>query len=189
MASLLLTSCADQSEPIQDKSKSGGTDTKPQANLTILTPPVPKVGSVIKNKALTLSRVTEDIEEPATEVLPPATVSGKTSSLSSAPEISKLIGLNSVGLNRLLGKPLLVRREAEAEVWQYSTAKCVLHLFLYRDSVNKLPYRVVHMEANHRKLFNTARASVDLNSLERKKLIKSCFSRLFYRAKTMDNRG
>ena len=97
-----------------------------------------------------------------------------------------MIGLNSIALHRLLGKPLLVRREADAEVWQYSNANCVLHLFLYRDQVNKTPFRVAHMEANHRKRANTVQASVDLNFLERKKFAKSCLSRLFNQAKILN---
>ena len=170
MASLILTSCADQSEPVQDTSNFVRTDTKTHANLAVLKPSAPKEGSEAENKVSTLSKVTEGTDKPVAQTLPPAPVLENPSSSLPAPDISELIGLNGIGLKRLLGKPLLVRREAEAEVWQYSAANCVLHLFLYRDAVNKFHYRVIHMEANHRKRINTVRASVDLNSLEQKKL-------------------
>ena len=187
MACLLLVSCADQSDPIHDVPNFVGADSKTQGKLTDLKPPAPKADAVAEMKAPILARVTEGTPELAVQILPPASVSGKTASSPPAPDISKLIGLDSNGLNHLLGKPLLVRREPKAEVWQYRTATCVLHLFLYRDALNKLPYRVVHVEANHRERIKTVRASVDINSFEQKKLLKSCLGRIFYKAKNQDN--
>jgi len=186
MASFALASCADQPEPIQDMSNIVEMETKPQANLAVLKRKAPKVKPGVKSKVPTLSMATEGTDEPPAQTLPPAVVSGKNSSLSPIPDISKLIGLNRIGLNSLLGKPVLVRREAEAEVWQYIAANCVLHLFLYRDAINDFPYRVVHIEANR---INTVRASIYLNSFERKKLMKLCYSRLFNQAKSLENRG
>jgi hypothetical protein len=42
-----------------------------------------------------------------------------------------LMDLDRPGITLLLGAPGLVRRDAPAEVWQYSGADCVLDLFLY----------------------------------------------------------
>ena len=43
----------------------------------------------------------------------------------------RLIGLNVTQASELLGRPALVRAEPPAEIWQYTGAECVLHLFLY----------------------------------------------------------
>jgi len=187
IASLVLASCADQPEPVQDMSSLVREDSKPQADLAVVKPLVPNVASGIENTVPTLSKDTVSSVRTATQIHPPASVSRENSPSLPTPDISKMIGLNSIDLSHQLGKPFSVRREADAEVWQYRTANCVLHLFLYRDAINKLPYRVVHMEANHRNRINNVRAGVDLNSLDQKKLLKFCFGRLFYQAKVLDN--
>lgn len=43
----------------------------------------------------------------------------------------QLMGLDRTALNGQLGKPALVRRDGDAEVWQYRRDRCVLDLFLY----------------------------------------------------------
>lgn len=43
----------------------------------------------------------------------------------------QLMGLDRAALNEKLGKPALVRRDGDAEVWQYRAVGCVLDLFLY----------------------------------------------------------
>lgn len=43
----------------------------------------------------------------------------------------QLIGLDRGALNEKLGEPALVRRDGDAEVWQYRGENCVLDLFLY----------------------------------------------------------
>lgn len=43
----------------------------------------------------------------------------------------QLLGMDSAALSDLLGQPLVVRREGEAEIWQYRADECVLDLFLY----------------------------------------------------------
>ena len=45
----------------------------------------------------------------------------------------KLIGLESRGLADRLGSPGFVRRDGEAEVWQYPSKSCILDVFLYRN--------------------------------------------------------
>jgi hypothetical protein len=46
---------------------------------------------------------------------------------------NKLIGLESRGLAEKLGSPSFVRRDGEAEVWQYLSKSCILDVFLYRN--------------------------------------------------------
>ena len=43
----------------------------------------------------------------------------------------QLLGLSADDVAAKLGKPALVRRDGDAEVWQYRRVNCVLDLFLY----------------------------------------------------------
>ena len=43
----------------------------------------------------------------------------------------QLMGLDRDALNEKLGLPALIRRDGDAEVWQYRADRCVLDLFLY----------------------------------------------------------
>lgn len=43
----------------------------------------------------------------------------------------QLMGLDRDALNEKLGQPELIRRDGDAEVWQYRADRCVLDLFLY----------------------------------------------------------
>jgi hypothetical protein len=43
----------------------------------------------------------------------------------------QLMGLDRATLNEKLGEPELIRRDGDAEVWQYRADRCVLDLFLY----------------------------------------------------------
>ena len=56
----------------------------------------------------------------------------------------RLLGLNRISVEKLLGRPRVVRSEAPAEVLQYRAAACVLDLFFYPDGG---VYRVVFLEA------------------------------------------
>ena len=57
----------------------------------------------------------------------------------------QLMGLDQAALNEKLGKPALIRRDGNAEVWQYRADRCVLDLFLY--GVAK---RVEHVDLRNR---------------------------------------
>jgi hypothetical protein len=58
-----------------------------------------------------------------------------------------LIGLDAGRLQGMFGPPGLVRSDAPAEIWQYSTHACVLDLFLYQD---KDGMRLRYLEARDR---------------------------------------
>jgi len=53
--------------------------------------------------------------------------------LPSEPEVEpeELLGLSADDVTARLGHPTLIRREKDAEVWQYRQTECVLDLFLY----------------------------------------------------------
>jgi hypothetical protein len=57
----------------------------------------------------------------------------------------QLMGLDRESLNEMLGEPALVRRDGDAEVWQYRADRCVLDLFLY--GANK---KVEHVDLRDR---------------------------------------
>jgi hypothetical protein len=59
----------------------------------------------------------------------------KASAQPAAPILSNdsasFIGLRDADLSRTLGQPKQVRKDAPAEVWQYSGADCVVDFYLY----------------------------------------------------------
>lgn len=61
------------------------------------------------------------------------------------PNPDLLLGLSTSEVEKLLGNADLRRREPPAEVWQYESMKCVLHLFLYESGGD---FRVEHYEAS-----------------------------------------
>jgi hypothetical protein len=80
-------------------------------------------------------------QAPASEMLAlPA--SGAVGGQSVVPK--RVMGLDELAIQQLLGAPRLIRREAPAEVWQYRTAACVLDLFLYDEAAGR---RVTYAEA------------------------------------------
>lgn len=66
---------------------------------------------------------------------PPAAPSMPYSGVAVLPPINddpeQLMGLDRDALNEKLGEPSLIRRDGDAEVWQYRGETCVLDLFLY----------------------------------------------------------
>ncbi len=66
---------------------------------------------------------------------PPASPSMPYSGVAVLPPINddpaQLMGLDRSELNEALGEPALIRRDGDAEVWQYRGDRCVLDLFLY----------------------------------------------------------
>lgn len=66
---------------------------------------------------------------------PPASPSMPYSGIAVLPPINddpaQLMGLDRKELNETLGEPALIRRDGDAEVWQYRGDRCVLDLFLY----------------------------------------------------------
>lgn len=57
---------------------------------------------------------------------------------------SSVLGLGPRDLEKLLGTPKLVRRDAPAEVWQYRSEVCVLDVFIYQVATGA---RVKYAEA------------------------------------------
>ncbi len=54
---------------------------------------------------------------------------------------NELLGLDNAALRRSLGKPVQIRNEYIAQVWQYVTGDCVVDLYLYdRDGGLKVTY-------------------------------------------------
>jgi hypothetical protein len=66
-----------------------------------------------------------------------------------------ILGLAADAIEKLLGRPELVRRDAPAQVWQYRSASCIVDLYLYPE---KTSYRVAFIEARDR---SAARMAAD----------------------------
>jgi hypothetical protein len=58
---------------------------------------------------------------------------------------SSFIGLGDAELSRTLGAPKQVRKDAPAEIWQYSGADCVVDFYLYAAEAGGLS--VAYLEA------------------------------------------
>lgn len=84
-------------------------------------------------------------EEQAADDSPPVHYSGAASPAPREEDPDKLLGLEVGTIHDLLGDPALVRRDGEAEVWQYRAAACVLDLFIYGQ-----PKRVAHVDLRDR---------------------------------------
>lgn len=81
------------------------------------------------------------------------------------PEITVLMGKSVAEIEQVFGRPVLQRKDAPAEVWQYLTDDCALHLVFYpgtKDVKNNLVVQHVSMndrnqavEVNARKCFGS----------------------------------
>lgn len=80
-----------------------------------------------------------------TPQLPAAPYNGMTALPGVDSDPQQLMGLDHTALNKKLGKPALIRRDGNAEIWQYRADRCVLDLFLY--GVAK---RVEHVDLRNR---------------------------------------
>ncbi len=54
---------------------------------------------------------------------------------------AQFLGLSGPAVSERLGAPVLVRRDRDAEVWQYRSARCVVDLFLYAQEDGPLTVR------------------------------------------------
>jgi hypothetical protein len=72
------------------------------------------------------------------------TTGGQASLNRPAVRPDELMGRDSVGLLGALGEPTRVRKEAQAQIWQYDGGSCVVDVFLYPDCPT---HRVSYVEA------------------------------------------
>lgn len=82
---------------------------------------------------------------------PPSPESKRASAQPAAPilsdDTSSFIGLGDDDLSRTLGQPKFVRKDAPAEIWQYSGADCVVDFYLYAGATG---LSVAYLEARDR---------------------------------------
>ena len=85
---------------------------------------------------------------PVQPAVAPATAPSRAPQQAALPPIhddpAQLMGLDRDGVAGLLGAPDLVRREAPAEIWQYSTGDCVFDVVLYQRGAD---FAVSYLEA------------------------------------------
>ena len=63
------------------------------------------------------------------------------------PSPERLLGMNGAAVTGLLGAAKLVRRDGDAEIWQYRNDHCVLDVFLYGPG----PLSVAHVDLRKRR--------------------------------------
>jgi hypothetical protein len=64
-----------------------------------------------------------------------------------------LVGKSSEEILEILGEPTLRRKDSPAEVWQYLTEECALHLFFYPAKTGEI-MEMNHIAINGRSLTN-----------------------------------
>lgn len=193
-ASLWLASCAGDQAGGPDQRQARASSTAATANIqgaladdTAVTDPADAlINAPADAPAVRPEPLPDNNSSPRLAKTEPPRVVGKPDpSLREAPrptpELQQLLGLDRAGLSDLLGKPTLLRREASAEVWQYGTAQCVLHLFLYRDSAEG-SFQVVHIDAVSRGPSGILRTTGMLTLSSRKLFQQQCFGHLLRRA-------
>jgi len=103
---------------------------------------------------------TETAEPAATDSTPtPPAISQRRLSGINAPPADSLIGKAGSDLVLLLGRPGLVHKERDAEIWQYSAASCVMLFYLYDGSDGAR--RITYFEAVPQGLTSLASTSGD----------------------------
>lgn len=85
------------------------------------------------------------------------------------PKISVLMGKSVSEIETVFGKPNLRRKDTPAEVWQYLTSDCALHLIFYPENGQKSGKMTVqHISMNDRQKAVTADAKACFGSQLRK---------------------
>lgn len=92
--------------------------------------------------ATTASAATATVQPAAAPATAPAPQQAALPPIDDDP--AQLMGLDRQGVAGLLGTPDLVRREAPAEIWQYSAGDCVFDVVLYQRGAD---YTVSYLEA------------------------------------------
>lgn len=71
--------------------------------------------------------------------------------LAPVPKVSVLMGKTTQEIEDVFGSPVLLRKDKPAEVWQYLTKDCALHLTFYPTTVEKSNNLTVqHVSMNDR---------------------------------------
>ncbi len=90
-----------------------------------------RYGRAVLLAALVGLTACEAANRPDDAAEPLAPYSGMAVVPPSTADPEELLGLSGDEITAKLGKPTLVRRDGDAEVWQYRRVNCVLDLFLY----------------------------------------------------------
>ncbi len=98
----------------------------------------PLIAALVAGLILAGCAVTEPAEPDTAETAPPGSADNPAmpyNGMAALPPVNddpqQLMGLDRATLNEKLGEPALIRRDGDAEVWQYRADRCVLDLFLY----------------------------------------------------------
>jgi hypothetical protein len=80
------------------------------------------------------------------------------------PEIDILKGKSTDDIKAVFGKPVLLRKDAPAQIWQYLTKACALHLVFYPEKGKSGPLTVQYISMNDRKTVTDVKTSACFES-------------------------
>ena len=104
-------------------------------------------------------------QAPAKDVEPETKEPEKPVKRKDIPKVSVLMGKTVAEIEAVFGKPNLRRKDRPAEVWQYLTGECALHLIFYPEAERKSGQLTVqHIAMNDRKKAVTADAKICFGS-------------------------
>ncbi|OUR76198.1 hypothetical protein A9Q83_15440 [Alphaproteobacteria bacterium 46_93_T64] len=83
------------------------------------------------------------------EILPKARLK-QTEPVIPLPPIGVLRGKSIAEIEAVFGKPVLLRKDKPAQVWQYLTSECALHLVFYPEDEGNGTMRVKYFSMNDR---------------------------------------
>ncbi|MBL4906506.1 MAG: hypothetical protein JKX94_03565 [Sneathiella sp.] len=122
-----------------------GATTKSASVKSIITEPVAKTEKVEPVVAALPQKVIEETEkeEPHHDIPVPRV---------KIPEVSVLMGKSTNEIEQVFGRPVLQRKDKPAEIWQYLTSECALHLVFYPSKTEEGDALTVqHVSMNERK--------------------------------------
>ncbi|MEH6402327.1 MAG: hypothetical protein V7750_03065 [Sneathiella sp.] len=144
---VILSACGATTQTATPPDKPLPTVTVSEVEETVAV--LPK-SSETEETALTPSPAVSEPEEAALASLPTAS-EPEGASLIPLPKVGVLMGKTTQEIEAVFGSPVLLRKDKPAEVWQYLTKDCALHLTFYPTTkVSSDSLTVQHISMNDR---------------------------------------
>ncbi len=130
---LLIASCGATTQSTSAKGKTSSLIAKTEKQQSVAS---------ISKDAASPSETSEPVEKKETVPVPRRQI----------PEVTVLMGKSVNEIEQIFGKPVLQRKDKPAEIWQYLTSECALHLVFYPAKEKKQSELTVHhVSMNDRK--------------------------------------
>jgi hypothetical protein len=123
-------------------SMGSASQTTPPALKTQTATPV-----VVVTLLVTVPTLPTPARAPQDAVVKTAAIVVRESAPKPPPSPERLLGMRGTAVAKVLGPAKFVRRDGDAEIWQYRNDQCVLDVFLYGPS----PLSVAHVDLRKRR--------------------------------------